>query len=318
MKQWVANKFGEPAEVLTLRDANLPSAGPGEAVVRVLTASLALPDLMMVKGNYPMVAQPPVVPGQEVVGIVEEAGEGFPHAVGTRVVGGSHFDRGFGGFGEYSLMPAWSAFEVLDELTDEQAVGFVGSYHLAHIGLFHRAHLKEGETVLVLGGAGRTGSAAIQVAKAMGVTVIATARSEESADFCVQQGADFVVSRADELPEGVSIDVIYDTVGATVYKDFAGLFNRGARLLLVGFASGTDTVLDTHDLLMRDYSAVGVLSTFRTASEQESSLAALSQMLKDGVIDPPVAGVWDFADVPRAMQVRSAKAHGQSVIRVST
>lgn len=153
----------------------MPVPGAGEARVRVLAASVALPDLMMVQGEYPMVPAPPVSPGQEVVGIVEAAGDGFPHPIGTRIVGNSRFDISVGGLAEYTLVPGQSAMPVLEGLSDEQAVGFPGSFHVAHIGLQHRAGLRSGETLLVLGGAGRTGSAAIQLGKAMGATVIATA-----------------------------------------------------------------------------------------------------------------------------------------------
>lgn len=316
MKQWVAKEFGNPLKVLELKDTAPPIAEPGLAVIKVLTASLALPDLMMIKGTYPLTPTPPVVPGQEVVGIVESAGEGFPYPAGTRVVGGAHFDRGFGGLGEYALMPGWSAFKVMEQLTDEQAVGFVGSYHLAHIGLHHRARLQAKETVLVLGGAGRTGSAAIQVAKAMGATVIATARSEDSAEFCKQQGADVVLQNVGELSSDIKIDVVYDTVGADAHKPFAERFTRGARLLLVGYASGTATELDAYDLLMRDYSVEGVLSAFRNDAEQNETLAALREMLISDIINPPVSAIYDFSEVPRAMHERSSNAQGQTVIRV--
>ena len=134
----------------------------------------------------------------------------------------------------------------MDGLSDEQAVGFPGSFHVAHIGLHHRAHLRAGETLFVVGGAGRTGSAAIQVGKAMGATVIATARTRAKADFCTAQGADHVVDLNNrssreyigEVTNGHGVDVVYDTVGGQAFADAtAVLAPAGARVLIVGFAS---------------------------------------------------------------------------------
>jgi NADPH2:quinone reductase len=326
MKRWQAEKFGDVEQVLRLEDVPLPVPGPGEALVRVLAASVALPDLMMLRGEYPLVPAPPVSPGQEVVGIVEEAGDGFPYAPGTRIVGGAHFDRGMGGLAEYTLVPGWSAMPVMEGLSDEQAVGFVGSFHVAHIGLQHRAGLRAGEVLLVLGGAGRTGSAAIQVGKALGATVIATARSEEKARFCEAQGADLVVdlsdppaaSAIDELTGGHGVDVVYDTVGGESYaKATQFLASPGARVLLVGFASGTPAHPEGQDLLMRDYSVIGTLSSFRNDTERTSTLSALSAMLTAGQIDPPVSSVHSFENVPEAMARRAADALGQTVVTLA-
>ena len=129
------------------------------------------PDLMMVQSRYPLVPTPPVSPGQEIVGIVHRAGPGHPFPVDTRIMGNSRFDAAVGGLAEYTLSPSAGAIPAFPELTDSQAAGFPGSFHIARIGLFHRAAIKPGETLVVLGGSGRTGSAAIQLGKALGATV---------------------------------------------------------------------------------------------------------------------------------------------------
>ncbi|MET0433941.1 MAG: zinc-binding dehydrogenase [Cellulomonas sp.] len=322
MKRWQAAEFGDPAQVVRLEEVPVPVVGAGEALVRVRAASLALPDLMMLRGEYPMVPAPPVTPGQEVVGVVEKAGDGFPLPVGTRVVGGARFDIGAGGLAEYTVMPGWSAFPVMEGLSDEQAVGFVGSFHVAHIGLHHRARLRAGEVVLVLGGAGRTGSAAIQVAKALGATVVATARTAAKARFCEAQGADLVVDLSapdaagaiDALTDGHGVDVVYDTVGGEAYAAATAVLARGARVLLVGFASGTPARPDAQDMLMRDYAVIGTLSSFRDDDEGTDTLEALSAMLSAGQIDPPVTAVHPFDDVPAALARRAEDASGQTVV----
>jgi NADPH2:quinone reductase len=322
MKRWQAAQFGTVDDVLRLEDVEKPEPGPGEARVRVLAASLALPDLMMVHGDYPYLPEPPASPGQEVVGIVDAACAGFPHPVGTRIVGNSRADIGIGGFAEYTLVPGWSAMPAIDGLTDEQAAGFPGSFHVAHIGLHHRAQLRTGETLLVLGGAGRTGSAAIQVGKALGATVIATARSDDKARFNREQGADHVLDLSDaaaqdtlaRLTQGRGVDVVYDTVGGRAAADAMKSLAPGARFLIVGFASGEPASLDAPTLLMGDYSAIGVISTFRDDTEKTATIDALTGMFRAGQIDPPVMAVFPFEQVPEALANRAEGGLGQTVI----
>jgi NADPH2:quinone reductase len=326
MKRWQAAQFGEVEDVLRLEDVDLPEPGPGEARVRVLAASLALPDLMMIRGEYPYLPEPPASPGQEVVGVVDAAGVGFPHPVGMRVTGNSRSDIGVGGFAEYALIPGWSATPVIDGLSDAQAAGFPGSFFVAHIGLHHRARLSPGETLLVLGGAGRTGSAAIQIGKAVGATVIATARSDVKARFSRDQGADHVLDLSapssrdeiDRITRGRGIDVVYDTVGGPAAADALTVLARGARFLIVGFASGQHAALHAQDLLMRDYSAIGVLSTFRDDAEKQATIDALAAMLASRQIAPPVTAVYPFDQVPAALTERAEGGLGQTSITIGT
>ncbi|MFE9823045.1 zinc-binding dehydrogenase [Streptomyces sp. NPDC005791] len=246
MKRWQAGEFGAPDTVLEKAEVPLPEPGPDEARVRVLAASVALPDLMTVQGRYPLVPSAPVSPGQEIVGIVDKPGPGYPFPAGTRIMGNSRTDIAIGGLAEYTLSPVPGAMPAPAELSDAQAAGFPGSYHVAHIALAHRAALRKGETLLVLGGSGRTGSAAIQLGKALGGTVIASARNEDKARFCRLQGADHIIDLSEhdlaqtvlELSSGHGADVIYDTVGGETYAQATSAVSRGGRVLLVGFASG--------------------------------------------------------------------------------
>jgi len=326
MQRWQADEFGDVQQVLHLQEVEMPRPSRGEALVRVLTASIALPDLMMVRGDYPLVPAPPVSPGQEVVGIVERAAEDFPHPVGARIAANARSDIAIGGLAQYTLVPGWSALPVIAGLNDEQAVGFSGSFQVAHIGLQHRAGLSAEETLLVLGGAGRTGSAAIQVGKAMGARVIATARTAAKADFCRAQGADHVLDLTEPSTEsdiagwtgGRGVDVVYDTVGGTAHTHAVRhLSSAGARVLVVGFASGQKAALDAQDLLFRDYSVIGVSSAFRNQGERLDTVRALTAMLEAGSILPPVTSVHPFDEVPLAIAQRAQDATGQSVIRVA-
>lgn len=325
MRRWEAHDFGEPAKVMKLNEAALPRPCAGEARVRVKAAGVALPDLMMVRGSYPLTPRPPVSPGQEVVGIVVEVGDGFPHPVGAWIVGNARFDVGLGGLAEQTIVTSESAYPLLEGLAPEQAVGFPGSFHVAHIGLHHRAQLAPGEVLLVVGGAGRTGSAAIQLGKAMGATVVATARTELKEEFCFGQGADYVVnSNRDSLPEamaqftdGRGADVVYDTVGGAAYRDAVATFGRpGGRAIIVGFASGTWAQPNASDLLFRDYSIAAAISLFRNSGERDLTLTTLSTMVLDGRISPPITAIHSFDDAPAAIAGRADHGLGQTVVLV--
>ncbi|KAK1184521.1 NADPH:quinone oxidoreductase family protein [Streptomyces sp. NBS 14/10] len=326
MKRWQASEFGMPHAVLKMAEVAQPEPGPQEARVRVLAASVGLPDLMMVQGRYPLVPTPPVSPGQEIVGIVDKPGPGYPFPAGTRVMGNSRFDAGAGGLAEYALSPSVGAIPALPELTDSQAAGFPGSFHIAHIGLFHRAAIKPGETLLVLGGSGRTGSAAIQLGKALGATVIATARSQDKARFCRLQGADHVINLSEQpladtvrdLTNGRGSDVIYDTVGGETYDQATQVVSRGGRVLLVGFSSGKLGQPNPQSLLFDDYSVSGALSVFRSDTERDETLSTLSDFLRRGSITPPVTDHYTFDAVPTAIASRSGGAVGQAVVTLSS
>ena len=169
---------------------------------------------------------------------------------------------------------------------------------------------------------GRTGSAAVQVAKALGATVIATARSGAKARFCTEQGADHVIDISDPAwrerfaaaTQGRGIDVVYDTVrGGGIHR-----VNGRARAGCTGprrtFASGTIAGPDAQDMLLRDYSIADVLSRFCTEAERASTLQALTAMLAKGQIAPPVTAVHPFEDAPRAIADRATDRVGQTVV----
>jgi len=156
----------------------------------------------------------------------------------------------------------------------------------------------------------------------MGATVIATARSDAKARFSREQGADYIVdlgatNAIDEIERitgGRGVDVVYDTVGGAAATEAAKTLARGARFLIVGFASGEPAHVDVHELLMRDYSVIGVLSTFRDDEEKNATVDALAAMLAEKRITPPVTAVYAFEQVPEALAERAAGATGQTVI----
>jgi NADPH2:quinone reductase len=171
MRAWQVVKHGEPNEVMELGEKPVPEPGSGEVRIVVKAVALGLPDVFMCRGTYAFNPQIPFTPGQEVVGIVTAIGEGVELAVGARVIATTSFIQGNGGFAEQALAPISATYRIPDDMPDEDAAAFLIPFQTAYIALARRGQLLRGETLLVHGGAGGVGSAAIQVGCALGAKV---------------------------------------------------------------------------------------------------------------------------------------------------
>jgi NADPH2:quinone reductase len=326
MKAWRAETFGNPKDVLKLVEIDTPVPGPGEALLRVLATNIGLPDRMMLEGRYFLVPKPPVTPGQEVVGIVEAAGSDFPFPVGSRVIGGANFMSGSGGLAEFCLSPAEGAILAEKDMPDEQAAAFLGTFHVAYVGLVNRARAKAGETLLVLGGTGGTGSTAIQLAKALGLKVIATVRDARKAAFCHEQGADHVIDTETEqlservraLTGGKGADIVYDTVGTPLVEQALDAIAIGGRYVLIGFAGGSDfPMIPPFKIQTLGISVTGALHSIRTAEERDEAIAVLGRLFSEGKIAMPIDQVVPFAEIPEALERLGGGVNGKLIGRVS-
>ncbi|WP_169834458.1 NADPH:quinone oxidoreductase family protein [Paenibacillus donghaensis] len=309
MFSWQAHSLGKAEEVVKKIEIPLPEPQENEARIKVLATVLGLPDKMMLEGTYLITKTLPISFGQEIVGIVDKAGLGYPFKEGDRVMGITGYHVGLGGLAEYCLSPGDSTILAPSTLSNEEAASFLGSFHVAYVGLVHRAAIKPGETLLVLGGAGRTGSAAIQLGKALGATVIATARAKEQEEFCRDQGADYIFNPAEQgfdetiarFTEGQGVNVIYDTVGGDVYTNAVNSITLGGRVVLIGFASGTWGRPDPLHILSKGYSVTGALHLVRSEEERTESIKVLNNMLETGKIHLPPTSVYGFDNAPEAL-----------------
>ena len=205
-------------DALVWRDAPMPEPKAGEVRLAIHAASLNFPDVLIVQNKYQIKPPLPFVPGSEYAGVVEAVGEGVKHLqVGQRVACLS----GTGGFGTHTVAPASLCMPLPAGFSFVDAAAFIMTYATSHHALVDRAALKAGETVLILGAAGGVGTAAIQIAKAMGATVIAAASTDEKCALCKQLGADATINYStSDLREAIKTatngkgpDVIYDPVG---------------------------------------------------------------------------------------------------------
>lgn len=311
MHAWQVTRHGEPREALEQADVELPKVGPGLLRVRVAAAALGLPDLLMCRGSYPLTPAAPFTPGQELAGVVTQAGEGARARPGQRVMAVSGFFLGRGGFAEEALALDDFAFPVPETMADAEAACFVIPYHTAWVALARRAALRAGETLLVLGGSGGTGSAAIQLGAALGARVIATARSAEKAAFCRELGASEVIdprqgdwaAAVREATDGRGADVIYDPVGGEAFETATRCIAHEGRLLLVGFASGRWGQPSPAHLANQNYSVVGVIPSGYDRDFREAAQRELLDLHGRGAIRVPLQRDLPFETLPEGLEV---------------
>jgi NADPH2:quinone reductase len=262
MRALVCKEYG-PIEDLVVEEWGDPSPGADEVVIDVQAAGLNFADILSVAGKYQVRASTPFVPGNEAAGIVSAVGEEVRRfKVGDRVIGAL---RG-GAFAEKALAAEHMTIPLPDRLSFEQGAAFSVAYGTSYHALKQGAKLQPGETVLVLGAAGGVGYAAVELAKAMGATVIAAASSGEKLAFAQEGGADHLIDYSRDalkdsvkaLTHGAGVDVVYDPVGGNLAEQaLRGLAWHG-RYLVIGFASGDIPKLPANLLLLKEASVVGV------------------------------------------------------------
>ena len=261
MKACVVQKLSGPAG-LVYTDVDDVTAGGDNVVIDVRAAGVCFPDLLLAKGEYQLKLPPPFIPGMEAAGVVRSAPTGSGFTKGERV-------SAFGILGAYAdqvAVPVGNVIRSPAELDDAEAVSLLVNYNTMYFALSRRAAMRAGDTVLVLGAAGGVGTAAIQVAKAMGAReVIGVVHREAAADFVSSVGADLVLpvsgdwaQRVREHTGGRGVDIVIDPVGGSAFDDAVRVLAIDGKVLVIGFAAGSIPTVKVNRLLLRNVSVVGV------------------------------------------------------------
>ena len=325
MRIWQVTHYGEPEE-MTLAEVEPPSPGEGEVLIRNRACGLNFFDLLQCQGKYQSRPAFPFTIGAEVSGTIASVGSGVTdRSVGERV---ASLPRG-GGFSEYTLVKSSRAFPIPDSMSFEQAAAMPVVYQTSLFALDYRGKLQPGEWLLVHAGASGVGTAAIQLGKAMGAQVIATAGSPEKLEFCTEQGADHVLSYRDpswvdavkEICGRFGADVIYDPVGGDVFDLSTKVIAPDGRLLVIGFASGRIPSLAANRALLKNMSLVGVFwgrHCDETPGYMESLHDRLVGMIESGTISPPVGAAYPFEAAPRGIRdLANRKVRGKAILTVA-
>ncbi len=262
MQAWQVRAWGEPEE-MALAEIPIQEPAAGEIRIANRAAGLNFFDILQIQGKYQVKPPFPFTPGAEVSGVIDAIGDGVMGLnVGERVLA---MPMG-GAFAEYSIAPADRVFRMSDGMDFPEAAAMPIVYQTSYFALTKRAALQNGEWLLVHAGASGVGMAAIQIGKALGGRIIATAGSEAKLDFCRSQGAEHTidyreaswVDRVKELTNGHGADVIYDPVGSDIFDLSTKCIAPEGRLLVVGFAGGRIPSIQANRILLKDISIVGV------------------------------------------------------------
>ena len=295
-------------DALTWKEMPTPTPKAGEVLLAIKAASLNFPDILIVQNKYQIKPPLPFVRGPEYAGTIESVGEGATHPkVGQAVACLS----GTGGFATHTVAPAALCMPLPPGFPMVDAAAFIMIYATSHHALVDRAQLKAGETVLVLGAAGGVGTAAIQIAKAMGARVIAAASTQEKCGLCTKIGADATINYSKEnlrdaiktLTDGKGPDVIYDPVGGDFAEPaFRSIAWRG-RYMVVGFASGPIPALPLNLTLLKGASIIGVFWGDFARREPKANTAMmmeLAQWYAQGKIKPVIDRTMQMAELKAA------------------
>ncbi|MDE4139391.1 MULTISPECIES: NADPH:quinone oxidoreductase family protein [Rhodobacterales] len=328
MKAMLSIEPGGP-ESLTWTELPDPAPAKGELLVEIRAAGVNFPDTLIIQDLYQMKPPRPFAPGGEIAGVVAAIGEGVEgYAIGDRVLALT----GHGGFATHRCIDAAQAIRIPDAMPFEDAACFVFTYGTSYHALKDRAHMKPGESLLILGAAGGVGVAAIELGKAMGAKVIAAVSSDDKAAFCREVGADETLVYGRSLDKGQQkdfssqikalsgkdgVDVVYDSVGGAYSEPALRAMAWEGRFLVVGFPAGIAQIPMNLPLL-KGCDIVGVFwgaSVYRDPKGHAENMAELFALYEQGKIKPRISETLKMQDAATALNlVQDRKALGKIVL----
>jgi NADPH2:quinone reductase len=311
MRAVICNALGDPSG-LTVEERPSRSPGPGEARIALKACGLNFPDILMVSGGYQLKPELPFIPGMEAAGVIVETGAGVEGwSVGQRVIITGPGNP-IGLFAEEVTANVSLLTPMPDGLSFVQAAGYVATYATSYHALVDRAALRAGETLLVHGATGGVGTAAVQLGKAFGATVIATGGDNAKLDIVRSLGADHIVNYRDEdvrervktFTGGRGVDVVYDPVGGEMFEASMRCIVPEGRILVIGATSGSYAPAKTNHILVKEVAVIGVLHgnwRIRHPDLFEANMRRLAAMVADGSIKPHVGRTFPLEQAATAM-----------------
>ncbi len=321
MKAVVCREWGKP-DRLVVEEFENPVAGPREVIIDVEATGVNFADTLIIQGLYQVRPEHPFVPGMEVAGTVADMGkdvEGLK--IGEPVIGIVRL----GGFAEKVSCPSVNTLRRPGSISATTAAALPIAYGTAHIGLVDRAGLRSGESLLVHGASGGVGLAAVEIGKALGAKVIATAGSSEKLAVARDHGADYLIDYSQrefrhtvkEITGG-GADVIFDPVGGDIFDQSLRCVAWEGRILTVGYASGRIPKAPANILLVKNISVVGVhWSNYNDRKPElvRQSFEEIFGWIEEGCLNPLVSQVYDLEETPQALDdLLSRRARGKIVV----
>ena len=303
-------------------DLPLPEPAPGEIRLKIRACGLNFADLLMAQGQYQERPALPFVMGMEVAGEVDALGEGVTaFAPGQRVAA----FYGQGGLAEYGCFPATACLPIPEAMPFDQAAGFIVAYGTSHLALTHRARLREGETLLVLGASGGVGLTAVEIGARLGARVVAVARGADKLKVAQAAGASILIDSAEaDLKSAFKglggVDVVYDAVGEPAAGAALRALKPEGRFIVIGFAGGQVPQIPANILLVKNIDVIGLYwgGYSRFAPQVlTASLRDLMAMYARGALHPHVSHTLPLERTTEALALlRDRKSTGKVVVTI--
>jgi len=326
MKALLVKQFGA-LDTLVLEECPGPRPGAGEVLIDIRAAGVNFPDLLVIQGKYQILPPLPFSPGKECAGVVNAVGPGVVQFKrGDRVVAQIEY----GAYAQQVVTKAANCHVIPVRMSFPEAAAMGLAYMTAHFALVERAALKAGETVLVTGAAGGVGLATVQVAKALGATVLAAVSSQDKAAAARAGGADHIIDTSvPNLREALrgqvhaavgkrGVDVVIDSVGGDVFDACLRAIAWCGRLVVVGFADGRIPEIKAGHILVKNISVIGLQFSDYRDREPEKCRAAREQLFElygAGKLKPHVMATFPLARYMEALAlVRDRKVIGKVVL----
>jgi NADPH2:quinone reductase len=312
-----------PGGVEVTHEAPEPEIRTDMLLIEGHAAGVSFPDLLLSQGLYQIKLDPPFTLGSECAGTVKVTAEGSGFEVGQPVISFTSV----GAFADTVSAPVQSTIPLPEGLTMAEGAGLIMNYHTAHFALERRGQLEAGEALLVHGAGGGVGTAATQVAKALGARVLAVASDEAKRKAATDAGADEVIDgsgdwreRVKELTEGRGVDAVFDPVGGDRFDESLKAMAPEGRLIVIGFASGRIPSVSVNRLLFRNTSVVGAAWGHFALERPEyfkQVAADLERMVADGFVKPLLGKRYPLAEVSAALaDLETRRALGKIVLDI--
>jgi NADPH2:quinone reductase len=325
MRAIVAKELGPP-ENLVIEEIEPLTAGPGQVVVDNRAAAINFPDLLVMEGKYQVRPPLPFSPGKEGAGVIKSVGEGVTGLKpGDRVM----VQVEYGSYAQEVLADESQCYPVPDNVSFDEAAAIGIAYQTAHFALVARAHVKEGDKVLVTGASGSVGLAAMQLASAWGCEVIAGLTTMSKEDLVRENGADHVIDVSGEgvrdrirddikAITGGGVDIVIEIVGGDVFDGSVRALNFGGSIVVVGFTGGTIPSFKVNYALLKNIAVTGVnWAEYRDRDPDwvQRVQAEIFDMVGEGKLHVPVQAVYPMDKVVEACQILiDRKVQGKIVL----
>ncbi|MCP5366347.1 MAG: NADPH:quinone oxidoreductase family protein [Hyphomicrobiales bacterium] len=325
MRAVVCKQWGTPAdlEIADMPEPDIAQAASGHGVrIAVKAAGVNFADTLIIAGKYQVKPEHPFSPGLEFAGEVLETAPGVTKVKpGDRVLGMTEY----GAFADQVIAEEDRLYTIPDNMDFVSAAAFAVTYGTSHLGLTRYTHLRAGETLLVHGAAGGVGLTAVEIGKRLGAKVIATAGGADKLTVPARYGADHLIDyRAEdirgkvlEFTDGAGVDVVYDPVGGKAFDASLRCVRFGARMLIVGFASGSIPQIPANILLVKNVSAIGYYwGAHRKFAPQmiADSFTELFDWYRAGELKPHVSHTLPLEQVSEALDILLARKSTGKVV----